>query len=192
LWLGFNYTWLGVNSVEFGLNDNLSVGGGFEAFSTLMGHPLVFASVKASTPIGNKVYVGGKVLVGASFELGRRGDWEGFVVPLATLTVGNTDHNFSLNAAFATDWQGYAGGAFLISLAGTTRLSNRLSLVSENWGNPTGGAFLIIPSLGARIMGQDLALNLGLFSVLNWEANEVEVWLEDYPCMPYLGGAVTF
>jgi hypothetical protein len=152
----FQNNMLFLNSVHYGVTDNISIGGGLEFISLFSGTPILFFSPKISFPAGKNFHAGGGLLLVTIPEEGSAGFLYG------STTVGTTEHNLSGSLGF-----GFAGGEFsttpLVNISGMTRVSRKLMLMSENWIIPvpdeiTAAAF----SFGVRFLGDKIAADVGL------------------------------
>lgn len=143
------------NSAYFGVTNNISVGGGFEILSLLAGFPFGFVTVKASGELVDGFYLGGGALLGGVASVGGFGSFFG------TATVGNKDHQASLNVGWTL-----AGGEFSSSptftLSGFTRVGRGLALVSENWFLPSFDETVFLGALAIRILGRRMSFDGGL------------------------------
>ena len=55
----YRNTILTLNSVDFGINNNISIGGGFEFISTMLGNPIWFVNPKIGFERSKNAYIGG-------------------------------------------------------------------------------------------------------------------------------------
>lgn len=157
------------NFFNYGISDNISVGGGFEFISTLSGEPIWFLTPKVGFQLSEKVYAGGG-LISAGFA-GEGSATLGYGV----LTYGVSESNVSLAAGF-----GIADGEFsespTVVISGTHRVSNSIALLTENYVIPEGGYFGIH---GIRILSSKNAFDLG--------AIVIPEIAEEVPALPYVG-----
>jgi len=180
----YQNTYLFINTFNYGITDNFSMGIGFEFFSTFASlgdsdfNPIFFLTPKYSTQISENVRVGVGVLYGnLTSYIG------GFGVGYGLVTYGNPEHNATLGLGF-----GFFDGNFrsdpVITLSGMTRLSRRISLVTENWFFPAD-VYRGIISYGIRFFGETMSVDLAL--VNNEEFSEV------FPVgIPYVDFVVKF
>lgn len=129
----FQNAYLLANSVNVGITDHITVGGGVVI-------PLLFyVTPKVSFQAGKNIYLGGGVLFTQSF-LQDMGLSAGIGYGLGTL--GNREHNFTLGAGygFAKFDNEYKSTPMpIITVNGMTRIAKKLSLVTENWLIPRAG-----------------------------------------------------
>jgi hypothetical protein len=120
------------NSVQYGLNDNFSIGGGAVI-------PFAFfITPKWGKQVASKWHLGGGLLAATSFI--KDLDF-GLAVAYGSATYGTREHNVTLNAGWGAvkqqdpnssySWRGARRPMFTISAM--TRISNRVMLVTENW-----------------------------------------------------------
>lgn len=145
-----------LNSVQYGITDNISIGGGVEFLSLFSGTPLLFFSPKVSFPVSKNVHAGGGLLLFTVPEEGSAGFLYG------STTIGSVEHNLSGSVGF-----GFAAGEFattpLLNISGMTRVSRKLMLMSENWILPIPDDTVTAFSFGVRILGDKIAADVGLF-----------------------------
>lgn len=165
------------NSVQTGVSNNISIGGGLEFLSLFIsGSPLLYGNIKISASASDRFHYGGGLITGGVLGFDDYGS-EFFVAPYGIITIGNYDHNITFGGSGVL--ARYPIGLF--TLSGMTRVSRKVSLISNNYfaiGEAIGG----IPSFGiqgVRIMGETTAFDIGL--LLNREL------LSDGVILPYAG-----
>ena len=144
----YQNAYLLANSLNVGVTNNISVGGGVVI-------PLLFyVTPKVSYKIGKNLYAGAGVLFTQSFIQGfdlSAGIGYGLV------TIGNIEHNFTIGGGygFAKMNKEYKETPMpIVTLNGMMRISKKLSLVTENWLIPRGGYNIEVErtdSLGQKI-----------------------------------------
>jgi hypothetical protein len=128
----YQNTYLFLHSVNVGITDNISVGGGIEFLSTFVfRQPLLFLTPKVGFQVKPSLYVGGGVLYASLPNFGSsKRNHAG--VGYGLITYGNTNHNITLASGY-----GYLNRDFadrpIVSLSGMVRLSNKVGLITENW-----------------------------------------------------------
>jgi hypothetical protein len=146
---------LSANTVSYGLTNFLSVGGGFELYSTLTGHPIIILIPKLGFKVGKSLWIGGGLLYLNAAEL--ISDFSGLGIGYGSATVGNENNNISLGAGW-----GFIGSQWsqkpIFALSGMTRISRRIGLITENWFIPDNSIF----SYGVRFMSEKFAIDFGL------------------------------
>lgn len=144
----YQNAYLLANSVNVGITNNITVGGGVVI-------PLLFyVTPKISYKVGKNLYAGAGVLFTQSFiqDFGLSAG-----IGYGLVTVGNLEHNFTIGGGygFAKMNNEYKETPMpIITLNGMTRISKKLSLVTENWLIPRGGYNIEVSktdSLGQKI-----------------------------------------
>lgn len=180
----YQNTYLFINSFNYGITDNFSMGIGFEFLSTFASigaddfDPIYFLTPKYSMQVAENVRVGVGVLYGKITD-----DIGGFGVGYGLVSYGNPEHNATLGLGF-----GFFDGDFssdpVITLSGMTRISRRISLVTENWFFPAD-VYRGIITYGIRFFGETMSVDLALLN--NDELSEV------FPIgIPYVDFVVKF
>lgn len=145
-----------VNSVNFGINDNFSIGGGTELISLFNGNPFFGIFPKIGNIKLGKNVTGG---LGTLMVVGERG-FGG--IGYGLVTFGDEDRNFTLGA----------GGAFgsgeispqpILTFSGMYRVSRNIALISENWAVVSDG---IVPvfSYGIRFFGEKISVDVAFIN----------------------------
>lgn len=154
----YQNTFLVLNSFNYGVTDNFTIGGGFELISTFNGQPTFFITPKYTFKLADKWRAGVGILYLTSLAVD-----DGFSdLPLGygIVTYGNTENN-------ATIGIGYASDSFvenpIVTLSGMKRISRRVGLVSENWILPTERMSGIY-SYGLRFMAERITVDLALLN----------------------------
>ena len=133
----FQNAYILANSVQIGVTDNFSMGGG-------IGIPfLFFITPKLCYRVGKNVYMGGGILFATtiSSDLGF-----GMGVAYGSLTLGNNENNFTISTGwgaikqdtynsqtndYTNRWELARNPIFTFS--GMVRIARKCSLISENW-----------------------------------------------------------
>ncbi|MBB6610980.1 hypothetical protein H7F15_08025 [Pontibacter sp. Tf4] len=157
----YQNTYLVLNSFNYGVTDNFTIGGGFELISTFSGEPTFFFTPKYTFKLTDKWRAGGGVLYLTS-TLADDG-FTGVGIGYGIVTYGNTDNNATLGMGY-----GFVDGDLaskpIVTLSGMTRVSRKLGLVTENWFVPSedisGGIF----SYGLRFMGERITVDLAFLN----------------------------
>jgi hypothetical protein len=155
----YQNSYLVINSINVGVTDFFSFGGGFELISTFSPDvtPFFFLTPKLGTQISDNVHLSGGLLIANADEY-LLGTTYGLV------TLGDHDDNVTGGLGW-----GFFDGEFasnpVITLSGMTRLKQKFSLVSENWFFPDGdGGYYPIFSYGMRFFGEKIAVDLGFLN----------------------------
>ncbi|MFM6956943.1 MAG: hypothetical protein ACKOX1_10410 [Ignavibacteria bacterium] len=180
----YQNTYLFINTFNYGITDNFSMGLGFEFISTFASlgasdfDPIYFLTPKYSMQVAENVRVGVGVLYGKISD-----DIGGFGVGYGLVTYGNPEHNATLGLGFGF-FDGELSGDPVITISGMTRLSKRISLVTENWFFPAD-VYRGVISYGIRFFGETMSVDLALIN--NEDFSEV------FPIgIPYVDFVVKF
>ncbi|WP_373513222.1 hypothetical protein [Persicitalea sp.] len=165
-----------LNSVEVGVTDHFSMGGGFVLNPTFRDWQVLFLTPKVSFPSQSRVTFGVGALAIGVFN--RRYDFnnqtgisrkDGIEVNLAgigygLMTIGGDERNGTVGLGW-----GFAEGEItaspVLNLSFMSRVGRRVGLVTENWifipakGDPAVG----ILSGGVRFFGEKMAVDLALW-----------------------------
>jgi hypothetical protein len=169
-----------VNSLQAGLSDHFSIGGGVVIPFAL------FITPKIGYQVSKNVHVGGGILFATSLI---RDFYFGVGTVYGSFTYGNKENNLTLNAGLgavnqntglgSTDYRWKFANKPMFTISGMTRISKRVLLISENWLFSTKtvnydagtGQYMNtvseyngILSAGARIIGRRYAFDVGLLS----------------------------
>ncbi len=172
-----------LNSFQYGVSKNVSIGAGFETISTFfLLTPTPFANVKVSFAGSQNFHYGGGLLVGGVF--GQLIDeYEYFASPYGVLTWGDRDKNLTLGGGV-----GFVSGERFsyMNISGTLRLSRRLGLISNNLVgfDNIGGGSEFIGFQGIRIMGRNIDVDLALALT--------PVLIDFNIVLPYIGFSLDF
>jgi hypothetical protein len=197
-------------SVNVGITDHLTIGGGTEIASPIFAQQapkVFFLTPKIGFNVTPKLKMGGGVLyVNVNgFDSGKEKLNMGILYGIAT--VGNTDNNATLGLGWGfhnsktynylnqqpTIDKGFSAKP-TFTISGMTRLSKRFGLVTENWISPffvnNGSSFTpqkyqykAFFSYGARFIGEKIAIDFGFF---NFSKSEVALGI------PYIDFVVKF
>ncbi len=157
------------NFANYGITENLSIGGGLEFISTILGEPIWFLTPKLGFQVADNVYLGGgAILAGFSSE------------GVATLgygafTFGHADTNVSLGVGYGF-FEGEISDSPAIMVSGTHRVSSSISLLSENYLLSDVPYFGI---QGIRLMSRKNSFDFGLIVS--------PAFSEEIPALPYVG-----
>jgi hypothetical protein len=181
------------NALSYGITDHFSVAAGLDLYSML--------NSRDRAPVWNtRVQVGGSVggafhLAGSAMYLslpltlpGEEGDTTittGLTAALAVITYGNPNNQLSLSGGWADDAQGRIQGPLLIA-AGAFRLFPNVQAVTENWFFLEGSRTLMANSLGIRVVGEHLAIDVGV--LYNEQLAEAVLPLG----LPFVGALLNF
>lgn len=148
------------NSINYGVTDYFSIGGGFELISTFSPDvtPIFMLTPKFGFELNEKSHAGaGLLFIGAAGE-GSLG------IAYGLYTYGDSNTNFTGGLGF-----GFVDKEFssrpVLTLSGMHRVKRRLSLVSENWIIPDlDDSYYTLLSYGVRFFGEKLSTDLGFIN----------------------------
>jgi len=150
----YQNVWLSINSVNYGITNNLTIGGGIEFVSTALGEPIWFLNPKIGIPIAKDLHIGGGVLLAG---LGGN-DVNGMAY--GVFTYGNSDASASIGIG-----KGFRGDGISTVASGTLRLNNSLALLTENYFLPlnieSSGINEYIGIHGIRILSKKNTFDVG-------------------------------
>lgn len=163
-----------VNALNYGITENVSVGGGFEFISLLFGNkPFVYLTPKASFKLDEKVHLGaGLLMVGLP-------DSKNLNLGYGIFTYGSSDSNLSAGLGY-----GLVGLEALdyptLFFAGSHRVNNSIMLLIENYIIPNDFFYqtFFLSVYGVRILGQKNSFDVGLFTTSET--------VGDIPALPYI------
>lgn len=158
-----------LTTVAVGVTDWLSLQAGASIpiwFAQLPQSLHAVAAVKLGWPVHRYVHIAGGVQTLVLPFLNTGTTTFGIAgVGFGTVTVGHSEMHASLSGGALFTVPGSASPAF--SLSGSIRLARPVALVTENWiipdvGAVTSSTFIYIFTAAARLMGEQLAVDLGL------------------------------
>ena len=123
----YQNVYLLMNSVNYGISNHVSIGGGVVIPLLFFITPKVSFEVRKNFYLGAGFIAGTTVIPNAIISGG---------IPYAIATVGNSETNVTLGVGYGIVWD---DGDYLdtdypiITVSGMRRLSNRIQLVSETW-----------------------------------------------------------
>ncbi len=125
----FQNTYFFINSLTYGITNNISVSTGVELYNTLQGSSGYYIMPKYTIKIGKYYNVGANLLLSKIFSNAKGG------VFYATNTIGSVNHNINLGIGYTYVKENDLDPrkSIVYTISGATRLSNRLSLITENW-----------------------------------------------------------
>ncbi|RNC79631.1 MAG: hypothetical protein ED557_13995 [Balneola sp.] len=175
----YQNTYLLFNSVNVGLMDFFSVGGGFEFLSTFGSgiSPIFYLTPKIGGKVAKDFRLSGGVLMINADDF-----WLGTIYTVGT--YGNTNDNISVGLSW-----GFIDGEIadrpIYTLGGTKRISRRVSLLTENYFFPDVEGNNSFHLYGFRFFGSKLSTDLGFL-------NNSDISDDLGIGVPYVGFAVKF
>lgn len=155
----YQNTFFTLSTFNYAINDYVTIGGGFELFSLLFGHPIVILTPKFSIPIAKKLHVGGGLLY--ANMLGLQNSTGGLNVVYGNITYGNTKSNISMNVGTSLSYPGRP----TFTVCGFHQVAPKFGLMTENWIIPSGGnGTFNLYTFGGRVIGRKNFFDFGLIT----------------------------
>jgi small nuclear ribonucleoprotein (snRNP)-like protein len=157
------------NFFNYGITNNISIGGGFEFISTVSGSPIWFLTPKVGFDISENIHVGaGFIMAGFAAE-------GTATLGYGVFTLGQSETNLSIGAGYGL-LDGELSDYPAIMISGTHRISKSIALLSENYVIPTSFYFGIH---GIRILSKKNSFDIGAIVIPD---------IADFiPALPYVG-----
>ena len=177
----YQNTMLIFQTINYGLTDHFSIGGGFEIASLILGdgfQPVFILTSKISTANNKGVNTAAGVIAAAN------DDFSGAILYSAT-TIGDRDNNFTAAVGFVRQDGGWVKEP-VISISAMGRVSKKFSLITENWiltkqgRNDDEISFLI--SAGGRYIAPSISVDFALILSHNFDGVR----------LPWLGITIPF
>lgn len=176
----YQNTWIFFNNVNFGLSENISLGGGMVPLFLLGGGSIpIWLLPKISFPVvPDNFHLAAGAMIGGVVG----SDTFGMGLVYGISTVGNRDNNLSIGLGY-----GYAGNEWsntpMLNVSGMVRTGRAFYLLSENYffpGTEVNGIILA----GIRWAPENFAVDFGLFRPLEETG--------DFIGLPWLGVTIPF
>jgi hypothetical protein len=166
----YKNTMVSLNTVAFGLTEHLAVAGSLDLVSLIRartGGPVysgriqVCGSTSELFHLGASVtYLNTRVPVGAEVPKGADVP-PGFATALGMVTVGNKDNQITLAAGIAHNGRDIGRGP-VFNINGAMRVFTNVMLITEHWIFSDPDRSFLAHSYGIRVIGNDLAIDIGL------------------------------
>ena len=157
------------NFFNYGVTKNISIGGGFEFITTLIGSPIWFLTPKVGFDISDNIHLGGGFIMAGFAAEGTA------TLGYGVFTLGQSETNLSIGAGYGL-LDGELSDYPAIMISGTHRISKSIALLSENYVIPNSFYFGIH---GIRILSKKNSFDIG--------AIVIPEIAEDLPALPYVG-----
>jgi len=166
------------NFVNYGITKNISIGGGFEFISTILGSPIWFLTPKIGFDISENIHIGGGFIMAGFAAQGSA------TLLYSVFTLGDSETNLSLGAGYGLI-DGNLSDYPAIMLSGTHRVGKSISLLSENYFLPSAFDNSIYFGIhGIRILSEKSSFDIG--------AIVISELVRFIPALPYVGYVRTF
>ncbi len=168
----YKNTMVSLSTVAYGLTNNLAVSGSLDLVSLIRskaqgegpifsGRIQVCGSVSDVFHIGAAaMYVNARVPVGAEVPEGVEVP-PGFTAAMAMLTVGSKNNQITFAGGWTYDGNELSRGPVL-NIGGAARAFSNVMFVTENWIFSDPDKSFMTNSFGIRILGDNLAIDIGL------------------------------
>jgi len=154
----YQNTWFSFHTFNYAVSDYVTLGGGFEMFSLLLGYPIIALTPKVSIPINKNWHVGAGLLY--LNVLGSNVNSNGVTTVYGNITYGNNKSNISINAGTSLDYPGKP----VLTINGFHQVGPKFGFMTENWLVPTNESYYNIYTLGGRIIGRKNCFDFGLIT----------------------------
>lgn len=192
----YKNTMVSLSSVSYGLTSNLSVSGSVDLVSVIRskareGGPIysgriqVCGSVSDNFHIGAAVnYVNARVPTGVEVPEGVEVP-PGFAAGMGLMTIGNKDNQVTLAGGMTYDGENWSRGPVL-NIGGSVRAFTNVLFVTEHWIFSDPDKSFMTHSFGIRVIGNDLAIDVGLIYDKEYSVKITPVGL------PFLSATLNF
>lgn len=153
----YQNTLFSLSTFNYAISDYVTVGGGFELFSLILGTPIIIITPKISYPVSDKLHIGGGYLY--ANIIGIENSSPGVNIIYGNLTYGSTKSNVSLNVGTSLTYKGRP----TFTLSGFHQLSPKFGLMTENWFIPSwDDNYATLNIIGGRVIGRKNLFDFGL------------------------------
>ena len=161
----YQNTYALLNSINVGLTDNLSIGGGFEIISLVASkaHPLLFVTSKVGFKVSDMIHVGGGGLYASIphiLSIDRHDLRSDLKVLYGIGTYGTTEHNITAGLGWMSSND---EDKLTITLSGMTHLTENTAILTENWIIPTDDYYPVF-SYGIRFLNEKVSLDIAFIN----------------------------
>lgn len=166
----YKNTMVSLNTVAYGLTEHLAVSGSLDLVSLIRaraGGPVYSARMQVCGSVSERFHLGAavtylntRVPVGAEVPEGTQVP-PGFATAMATITVGEKDHQLTIAGGISHNGRDIGRGP-LFNISGAARVFANVMLVTEHWIFSDPDRSFMAHSYGVRILGNDLAIDIGL------------------------------
>lgn len=160
------------NFVNYGITKNISIGGGLEFISTILGQPIWFLTPKAGFQLSEKFHIGGGVILAGFADEGSA------ALTYGVTTFGSSESNLSLGVGYGLmdrEFSDYPA----VMVGGMHRLSRSIALLTENYLIPNEDSLMYFGIQGIRILSRKNAFDVGV--IVSPEFSD------EIPVLPYVG-----
>lgn len=168
----YKNTMVSLSSVAYGLTDNFSVAGSLDLVSLIRsrardGGPVYSARMQVCGSVSDVVHIGvsatyvnARVPIGAEVPEGVDVP-SGFTAGMAMLTIGSRNNQITLAGGWSYNGTELSRGPVL-NIGGAARAFTNVMFVTEHWIFSDPDKSFMSHSFGIRILGDNLAIDIGL------------------------------
>lgn len=165
------------NFVNVGITKNISIGGGFEFISTVLGSPIGLITPKIGFQVAEKLYLGAGIFAGGM--LGETGAGMGYGV----ITYGQPEANISFGTGYAILPNEESLPVFMFSAF--KRTGRTVGLMTENYFfNIEQEGLIYLGMHGLRLMSNKNSFDIGAVVI-----SEI---IDEVPALPFVGYSRVF
>lgn len=168
---------LTTNFINYGLFKNVSIGGGVEFISLLLGNPIWFLTPKVGFKVGEYSHIGGGFIMAGYAGEGTA------TLGYGVYTIGSSETNLTIGAGYGL-FSGQFSNRPPIMVSGTHRVGNNFALLTENYFIPIGTSTNYTGTFGFRILAPKNSFDFGLIVIP--EITDV------IPALPFIGYTRSF
>ena len=159
-----------LNTASYGITNALSVSGGGDLVSVISSKengPVFTARAQLSGSPSELFHIGVTAfylrtrLPTAQIEVGMPRKAPGFVAGMGLISIGNVNNQITLSGGVIHDGNDFARGP-VFSVGGAVRAFPNVSVITEHYIISDPEKSFTVHSLGVRIIGEHLAIDLGL------------------------------
>lgn len=153
----YQNTLFSLSTFNYAISDYVTIGGGFELFSLILGTPIIIITPKISYPVSDNLHIGGGYLY--ANIIGLENNSPGINIAYGNLTYGSSKSNISLNIGTSLTYKGRP----TFTLNGFHQLSPKFGLMTENWFIPSwDDNYANLNIIGCRVIGRKNLFDFGL------------------------------
>jgi hypothetical protein len=166
----YKNTMVSLNTVAYGLTEHFAAAASLDLVSLIRareGGPVFTGRVQLSGSPSEIIHIGvsatylnTRVPVGAEVPAGAEVP-PGFVAGMAMLTIGSINNQITIAGGWTHNGKTFSRGP-LVNIAGSVRLFTNFMVVTEHWVFSDPDRSFMAHSVGVRILGDDLAIDVGM------------------------------
>jgi small nuclear ribonucleoprotein (snRNP)-like protein len=162
--------------VNYGITKNISVGGGFDLLSSIVGYPIWFLTSKVGVKVSKNIHVAGGIIMA-------NGGFADFLaMGYGVFTLGTNESNLSVGTGHGFFSDKTVPLALIVN--GLHRLNSTIALVSENYMIPSPHSSGYVGTHAIRILSTKSSFDIGMIIIPDFYQNGI--------ALPFVGYARTF